>query len=287
MTCQDVADHLGVSWDLIRDIEKTMLKRQYARPPLKDVTHIAIDEIAIKKGHTYLTVVMDLDTRRIIFVGDGKGGDALKPFWRRLKRNRVKITAVCSDMSPAYISAIQKHLPDAIHIFDRFHIMKLFNAKLTALRRRLYSITTDKDAKDALKGIRFSLLKREVKGEESDRLEQALKINSDLSVAYILKEELYEIWEQDDEESGLQALAEWIGSAEWSEIPEMVDFAKTLRKYNEQILGYYYCELTSGPLEGMNNKIKVLKRQSYGFRDSEYFKLKILAIHKSVYKLAG
>jgi transposase len=287
MTCQDVAAHLGVSWDLVRDIEKTMLKRRFSRPSLKDVTHIAIDEIAVKKGHSYLTVVMDLDSRRIIFVGDGKGGEALLPFWRRLKKNRVKITAVCSDMSPAYISAIQQHLPDAVHVFDRFHIMKLFNSKLTALRKRLYSIAKDKDEKAALKGIRFSLLKREVHGEESDKLEKVLALNSDLSVAYILKEELYEIWEQDDEEAGLQALAEWIGSAEWSEIPEMVAFAKMLRKYNEQILGYYHCRLTSGPLEGMNNKIKLLKRKSYGFRDNEYFKLKILAIHKTVYKLAG
>jgi transposase len=101
MTCQDVAKHLGLSWDTVRDIEKRRLTRDFAKPPLKDVTHIAIDEIAVKRGHKYLTVVMDLKSGRVIFVGDGKGADALLPFWKRLKRSRANIVAVCSDMSSA------------------------------------------------------------------------------------------------------------------------------------------------------------------------------------------
>jgi transposase len=291
MTCQDVADHLGVSWDVIRDIEKRNLKRHFSKPPLKDVTHIAIDEIAVQKGHKYLTVVMDLHTGRVIFVGDGKGGDALNPFWKRLRRSRTKIVAVCSDMSPAYTAAIRNHLPEAIHVFDRFHVMKLFNEKMTQLRRRLYREATEKDTKDALKGIRFTLLKRQENlddtKDESKRLEKALNLSADLSVAYTLKEMLYDLWEQDDYEEGFQSLTDWIADAEWSNIPEMKDFANTLRNHWQQILDYYDCDLTSGPLEGLNNKIKTLKRQSYGFRDQEYFKLKILAIHRTRYALVG
>jgi len=161
MTCQDVAEHLGLSWDTVRDIEKRRLKRDFAKPSLKGVTHMAIDEIAIKKGHKYLTVVMDLHTGRVIFVGDGRGAEALDPFWKRLKKSRANIIAVCSDMSAAYTLAIRSHLPEAIHVFDRFHVIKLFNEKLSALRRRLQSETKDKEAKEALKGIRFDLLKRE------------------------------------------------------------------------------------------------------------------------------
>ena len=287
MTCQDVAEHLGLSWDTVRDIEKRRLSRDFAKPPLKDVAHIAIDEIAVKKGHRYLTIVMDLHSGRVIFVGDGKGAEALVPFWRRLKKSRAKIVAVCSDMSPAYTSAIRNHLPEAIHVFDRFHLMKLFNEQLTGLRRRLYGETKDKEAKETLKGIRFALLKRAVTESESEKLERALSLHADLAVAHALKEQLAELWEQEDEESAFACLIEWISDAEWSEIVEMKAFAKTLRRYWPEILNFYGCEITSGPLEGLNNKIKTLKRQSYGFRDQEYFKLKILAIHRTRYALVG
>lgn len=83
MTCRDVAEHLGMSWDTVRNIEKDSLKRHFDKPPLKDMTHIAMDEIAVRKGHEYLTVVMDLKSGRVIFVGDGKGGEALLPLTRR------------------------------------------------------------------------------------------------------------------------------------------------------------------------------------------------------------
>ena len=287
MTCQDVAEHLGMSWDTIRDIEKDRLTRDFAKPSLKGVTHIAIDEIAVRKGHKYLTVVMDLHSGRVICVGNGKGADALLPFWQRLRRSRTKIVAVASDMSPAYTAAIREHLPDTIHVFDRFHVMKLFNEKLTILRRRLYAETSDLGSKNALKGIRFDLLRRDPDEKGAKRLEQALRFHADLAAAHALKEQLYELWEQDDEDEGFQWLFEWIADAEWSKIPEMKAFAKTLRNHWQEILNYYGCEITSGPLEGLNNKIKTLKRQSYGFRDQEYFKIKILAIHRSRYTLVG
>jgi transposase len=276
-----------MSWDTVRDIEKRRLSRDFAKPPLKEVTHIAIDEIAVRKGHSYLTIVMDLHSGRVIFVGDGKGAEALVPFWKRLRKSRAKIVAVCSDMSPASTSAIRNHLPEAIHVFDRFHVMKLFNEKLTNLRRRLYGETKDPEAKETLKGIRFALLKREVTESESEKLERALSLHADLAVAHALKEQLAELWEQEDEESAFACLVEWISGAEWSEIPEMKAFAKTLRRYWPEILNFYGSEITSGPLEGLNNKIKTLKRQSYGFRDQEYFKLKIHAIHRTRYALVG
>lgn len=106
-------------------------------------------------------------------------------------------------------------------------------------------------------------------------------------MAHALKEQLYEIWEADEYESALLILGEWIDDAAWSQIPEMKAFAKTLRQHWFEILNYHEYEITTGPLEGLNNKIKTLKRQSYGFRDQEYFKLKILAIHKSRYALLG
>ena len=138
MTILDVARHLGVSWDVVKDIQKRDLSRRYAKPKLKHLRRIAIDEIAVGKGHRYLTVVLDLESGAVVFVGDGKGGDALKPFWKRLRRCKAKVEAVAMDMSPAYRDAVATHLPEATIVFDHFHVIKLFNDKLSDLRRSLY-----------------------------------------------------------------------------------------------------------------------------------------------------
>ena len=176
-------------------------------------------------------------------------------------------------------------------MFDRFHLIKLFNEKLTALRRRLYREMTDRGERSALKGARWILLKRpenlNPESSEPQRLARALASNADLATAYFLKEELSEIWEQDEYDEAEGMLKDWIEFAESLEIKEMRDFAKTLRRHALGILAYYDCEITTGPLEGLNNKIKTMKRQAYGFRDMEYFKLKILGIHQARYALVG
>ena len=110
MTIKDVAYHLGVGWDTIKDIQKRHLPRRYAKPKLKHLRALAIDEIAVAKGHRYLTVVLDLESGAVVFVGDGKGADALKPFWKRL-RPAGRIEAVATDMSRAYRAAVRAHLP--------------------------------------------------------------------------------------------------------------------------------------------------------------------------------
>src|SRR3974377_59434 len=161
MTILDVARHLGVSWDVVKDIQKRDLGRRYAKPKLRDLRQIAIDEIAIAKGHRYVTVVLNLESGAVVFVGDGKGADALKPFWKRFRgsKAKAKIKAVAMDMSSAYCQAVRTHLPEAKIVSDRFHVMKLFNEKLTALRRALYHEATDLMAKRVLKGSRWLLLK--------------------------------------------------------------------------------------------------------------------------------
>ncbi len=200
MTIQDIARHLSVSWDVIKDIQKRDLTARFAKPCLKYLRTIAIDEIAIRKGHVYLTVVMDMQSGAIVFVGKGKGADALEPFWERLKRAKANIEAVAMDMSPAYIGAVTEHLPKAIIVFDHFHVMKLFNDQLSELRRGLYHEAKDALQKKILKGSRWLLLKNpenldSVK-KEKDRLDEALQLNKPLSCAYYLKEDLRQIWLQ-------------------------------------------------------------------------------------------
>jgi transposase len=137
MTIRDVAHHLGVGWDVIKDLVKRDLLRRSRTPKLKHLRRIAIDEIAVAKGHRYLTVVLDLESGAVVFVGDGKGAKALDPFWKRLRGSRAKIKVVAMDLSQAYQTAVSTHLPKAKIVFDRFHVMKLFNEKLSELRRAL------------------------------------------------------------------------------------------------------------------------------------------------------
>ena len=291
MTIKDVAEHLGVSWDVIKDIQKTDLKRRFDRPKLKHLRQIAIDEISTAKGHVYLTIVMDLQSGVVVHVGRGKGGDALKEFWTRLRHAGAKIEAVATDMSPAYIDAVTTNLPAARLVFDRFHVIKLYNDKLSELRRALYHQFKDTMQKDVLKGVRWLLLKRpenlDLDRNEPKRLQEALRLNEPLATAYYLKEELHEVWEQDDEESAQALLLDWILYAESTGIRMLQKFARTLRFHATGILAYYDHPISTGPLEGTNNKIKTMKRQAYGFRDQEFFRLKILGIHQTKYALVG
>lgn len=290
MTILDVARHLGVSWDVVKDIQKRDLSRRYSKPKLKNLRKIAIDEIAVGKGHRYLTVVLDLDTGAVVFVGDGKGGDALKPFWNRLHRSRAKIEAVAMDMSPAYHDAVSTHLPEATIVFDHFHVIKLFNDKLSDLRRSLYHQAED-EQKKVLKGSRWLLLKApenlDPDRNEKVRLEEALQINKPLAVAYYLKEDLRQFWDLPDKATAEAFLTDWIRRAEASDVRILQQMARTIETRRKGLLAYYDYSISTGPLEGTNNKIKTMKRQAYGFRDQEFFKLKILAIHEAKYALVG
>jgi transposase len=291
MTIQDVSLLLEVSWGTIKEIQKDDLGRRFGKPSLKDLRRIAIDEIAVRKGYRYLTVVLDLESGRVVFVGEGKGADALKPFWKRVRRSRAKIEAVATDMCWAYILAVTENLPEAAIVCDRFHVIRLLNDKLTELRRELYRSTKDVLQKDVLKGIRWLLVKRSENLDEDrnehQRLQEALKVNEPLALAYYLKEQLGEFWELDGEDEAEAFLLDWLALAEASGIAMLISFARTLRQHALRLLAWYDYPISTGPLEGTNNKIKTLKRQAYGYRDDEFFRLKILALHETRYALVG
>ena len=291
MTIRDVAEHLHVGWDLVKDIQHRYLSRKFRRIKLKHLRQIAIDEIAIGRGHRYLTVVLDLESGAVVFVGDGKGADALKPFWKRLKSSRAKIEAVAIDMSPAYISTVQANLSKAVLVFDHFHVLKLYNEKLSDLRRNLYREAKEQLHKEVLKGTRWLLLKNpenlDPTRDEAKRLQEALTLNQPLATAYYMKEELRRVWEQPSYAAAQRVLDDWIRRAESSGISILVRFAHTLAAHRSGILNYYRYPLSTGPLEGTNTKIRVLQRKAYGFRDTEFFKLKIYGLHETRYELVG
>jgi transposase len=234
---------------------------------------------------------LDLDSGAVVHVGDGKGTDALKPFWRRLVRSGATIQAVAIDMSPAYIAAVSDNVPEAAVVFDRFHIVKLFNDKLSDYRRDLYHKLTSQSDRIVLKGTRWLLLKNpenlDAEKNEQQRLQEALQMNAPLATVYYMKEDLRTLWNYPGKGSAERFLDDWIARAKASGIRMLQSFAETLHAHRWGILAWYDHPISTGPLEGTNNKIVTMKRQAYGFRDIEFFKLKIMALHQSKYALVG
>jgi transposase len=290
-TIQDVAQHLQVSWDVVKDIQKRHLVKKFSKPKLKNLKEIAIDELHVGKGNKYLTLVLNLRSGVVVFVGDGKGAEALTPFWRRLRASGAKVKAVATDMSKAYIKAIRENLPKATHVFDHFHVIKLYNEKLTDFRRDFFRDLTDPHQRHILKGTSYLLLKNPENLDdgrnEVERLAAALDLNTPLTLAYYMKDDLRQIWRQTSKAAARRMLDDWIRRAQASEVKMLVRFAATLREHSEGILAYYDYPISTGPLEGVNNKIRTLQRQAYGFRDPAFFTLKILALHNTKYALVG
>jgi transposase len=238
-----------------------------------------------------MTVVLDLDTGAIVHTGDGKGADALHGFWHRLKRSGARIEAVAMDMSQAYINAVRAALPSAAIVFDRFHVVKLVNEKLTDLRRQLYRESRDDVERQVLKGSRWLLLKRpaklDIKRGEWAHLEEVLSLNRPLALGYYLKEELCLFWDQPGAEEAAGVLEAWIERARASGIRILSSLADTVQKHWHGLLAWFDHPISTGPLEGVNNKIRALTRQAYGFRDHEFFRLQLYGLHRTRCELVG
>lgn len=278
-TIRDVADKLDIGWDLVKEIHREYLQAHYGTPSLKGVTRIGIDEFAIKKGHVYKTIVVDLDTGRILYVGDGKGADALDGFWKRARRNKMKINVVTIDMSAAFFSAVTENAPEATIVFDHFHVVKLMNEAVDKVIRDAYRDVSDKEQKKAIKGTKWLLMSNYEKLENKEKLEKALSLNSSLFNAYYLKEDLRQIWMQLNKEEAEKKLLEWVAMMRATENEHLIKVANTVMGYRTGILSWYDHRISNAKVEGINNKIKVLKRIAYGYRDEDYFKLRLFALH--------
>lgn len=201
------------------------------------------------------------------------------------------------DMSRAFASSVRRNLPKADIVFDPFHVVKLMNEQLDDLRRELFREAAADADRRVIKGTRWLLLRgrenlsndpgRDGKASEQSRLEAALELNRSLAAGYYLKEDLRMLWLFSDLKSGREWLHDWIAEAEASGIKQMAKMAKTLRAHEEGILAYFVHDITSGPMEGTNNKIRTLMKQTYGLRDEEYLELRIKSLHETKLRLTG
>ena len=288
MTLADVSALAGLSWDTVKDIVKKQLQHDYGRPRLKALKYLAVDEIYVGRRKKFYTLVLDLESGQIVWVGHGRGQAALGKFWRRLRLSKARIQAVAMDMSGAYWAAVLEHLPGAAVVFDRFHLIKLMNEKLDELRRAMVREATGMMAQ-TIKGTRYLLLTRAA-NLEKDKLPQladALKLNEPLSKAYYLKEELGLLWEQPTRPAMADFLRQWCQRAMATGIAVLRQMAKTLLFHASGILNWWDHRLSSGKMEGVNNKIKTLTRRAYGYRDEAFFILKLLSLHQARITLVG
>ena len=289
-TIKDVAGHLGVSWDLVAEIQHEQLEKDARKVRLSEVARIAIDELGVGKGQHYVSIVLDLDTGAAIHVAEGKAADSVKPFLRRLKRSGARIEAIATDMGQAFPSAVREVFPDAVLVYDRFHVVKLMNDKLTKLRRDLQR-EADVLGKEMLKGTRWLLTKNpenlDPDRNETERLLEALEFNRPLATAYYMKEDLRMFWEQPGAEAAERHLDIWLTRAENSGIAVLKTMARTLRMCRTGLLNWYRHPISTGPLEGFNNKAQTMKRQAYGYRNMDFYMLKLKTLHLKKYALTG
>lgn len=287
-TIKAVAEFTGVSWDTVKDIHKEHLQKKYRSVEYAKLRYLGIDEFSIKKGHEYMTVVVDLETGRIVHAVEGRTKESIMPFLRKLARRATKLTAVAMDMSGPYESAVREVLPRVDIVFDHYHVMALCGKAIDEIRREQQNRCNDIGLR-TLKGQRFLLLKNfeRLGTREKSSLEALLSINSPLAVAHTMKEQLRLFWIKSNSQEGARCLGWWIIEAMESQLKELAKVARTLLGHFQGLLAYFKHRVTNAKTEGINNKIKTLKRQAYGYRDMEYFKLRLYHLHKQETSLVG
>lgn len=287
-TIKAVAAFLGVGWDLVKGIFKEDLRKRLKKRKLTQVRYIAVDEFAVRKGHRYMTVVMDLETGQILHVAHGKGADALIPFLKRLRRLKVKLRAVAMDMSPAYMQAVSDVFPQVDIVHDPYHIVSTVNKAIDETRKDMYRSLTG-EQRSVIKGSRFLLLRslESLKENALEKLAHIMELNEPLYQAYLLKEEMRWFWNLPNAQAAEQFLQNWTQEAYATGLKKFHKLADSLLRHKPGLLSYFSHRISTGPLEGLNNKIKVLKRQAYGFRDDEYFKLRLYFLHNDTPAFAG
>ncbi len=278
MTIEDVANHLNLDWKTVKAIEKRGLQKQYGPLDYKGLRYLAVDEIAIGKYHQYLTVVIDFETGRVVWVGKNRQYETLKEFFSQLPEEiKGGIKAVAMDMWDPYIKAVTEFCPNADIVFDFFHIVAKYNKVIDEVRRKEVNKLNNDKEKRAIKGTRWILLKNRdnLKEKEQIRLEELLKANENLAKVYILREDLKLVWKNSNREEMSEELDNWCQRAIETDLKPLAKFVETLKRYKEGILNHADYPIHTSKLEGINNKIKVIIRKAFGYHDYEYLVLKI------------
>lgn len=279
MTIQEVAQHLGLDWKTVKAIDQHFLEKDYGQTDYEGLQILAIDEISIRKGHRYLTVVLDYRSGRVVWVGKDRKARTLKRFFSGMRKKQKKaLEAIVMDMWDPYILAVQKKVPHVKIVFDLFHVVSQFSRVIDKVRNSEYR-KASKTHKEVFKGTKYLLLKnrsRIRRHKDRNHLEELLQLNKVINAILILKDKLKHIWSYKSRTWANKAIDEWCALARALSHPAVTKFATMLCRYRYGILNHCDYSIHTGILEGVNNKIKVIKRKAYGYHDFRYFSLKII-----------
>jgi len=272
----------GLHWETVRKIERARLERQLAGLPIAQPTRLVMDEFALFKGHRYATVVLDADTRQVLWVGEGRSRDAIRPFFEWLGPERCsQIKAVAMDMNTAFDLEVQRHCPNARVIYDLFHVIAKYGREVIDRVRvdEANRLRDERPLRQIVKRARWLLLRNpeNVPAAQQTNLRELLSANQALLTVYVMKTGLKELWRPTKAWQWRRTWRMWLGMATYSGIEPLRKFAAKLKPYWRGILARMRWPMHTGQLEGINNRIKVMKRMAYGYRDSAFFFLKIKA----------
>ena len=282
MTNKAVAEAERIHDSTVKNLDTIYMQQQVARAGLPAPRAIGVDEIAIRKGHHYRIVVSDLDRHRPIWVGGtGRTEADFDLFFAALgakKTARIQLAAM--DRWKPFRHSLKTHAPQARVIFDKFHIIRHLGDALDEVRRREYCRLAAKD-RAFIKGQRYTLLSHRANLSRDGRasLTKLLKANKRLNTADLLKESFGQLWGYQTEGWARAFFERWTQGLNWQRLTPYEKFAVMIERHWEGIASYCHPEnkVSLGLVEGLNNKIRVLQRRAYGYRDEDYLKLKIVA----------
>ncbi len=276
-----VAEYFGLDRKTVRRIDKAYLQETIGPPDLSGIEVIVMDEFAIQKGHRYATVIVEPTRKEVLWVGRGRGREDVRPFFELLgEEGRKRLRAVAMDMNGAYEEEVRTQCPNAEPVYDLFHVVAKYGREVIDRVRvdEANRLRGDKKARKVVKSSRWLLLRNaeNIKKERDRvRLSELLAANKALATVYVLKDDLKHLWDYWHKGYARQFWKQWYGRAIRSRIEPLKKFARRLKEYLPGILAHCRWRLHTSLLEGINNKIKVIKRMAYGYRDDEYFFLKI------------
>jgi transposase len=280
-TVKDIAEELRLDWDTVKSLDMQYMRAQLAKAGPPTPTAIGIDEISIRKGHTYRIVVSDLHRRRPIWFGGKDRSEAsMAEFYAWLGEEKAAdIKLAVMDMWKPFTNAARKHAPNAAILYDKFHIIRHLGDALDRVRKAEYARLSGKDRR-FIKGQKYTLLSNaenlSLDGRRS--LKTLLAANKRLNTAYVLKETFGQLWSYEREGWARRFFDNWRASLKWQRLKPYEKFAEMIERHWDGIAAYCRPEnkVSLGFVEGLNNKIRVLQRRAYGLRDEEYLRLKIL-----------
>jgi transposase len=266
-----VVTTMRVAWRTVGEIARRVVDRVQRADPLDGLKQIGVDELSYRRHHEYITVVIDHVAKRVVWARPGKDAATLGEFFKELGPERCKqLEAVTIDMSGAYIKAVTEASPQATMIFDRFHVQRLAQEAVDAVRRAEVRESRGTEEAKVLKRTRFILLKNpwNLTNLEGQKLAELQRTNKPLYRAYMLKEGLAGILDGLDVDVARIKLGEWLGWASRSRLEPFEKLARTVKAHFEGILAYIPLRLNNGRTEGMNGKIRTITRRSYGFHSA-------------------